>query len=276
LIALFTLTLALSAAPREVTLVFPGFSGLETNVADAVSDRFASELGKGAGVRVVTRRDVEQVLGLERQRQLLGCSETSSSCIAELAAGLGANALITGTVVPVGTKVTVTLRLIDARDGRVVSSESARLRDLDAAQDWLDEQAPRTRAKAIEVFGSTELKQLVASSAPASSVSANWLPWATAGLGAAAAVTGVILFASSKADAEALKGVMQGDTLDVGAVARSGQSKETAGVVLITSGAAVLAGGIIWGVLSSAPPKTSVGVAVLPDGAAVVFSGALP
>lgn len=163
-----------------MTLVFPGFTGLEKNMADAVSDRFASELGKGAGVRVVTRRDVEQVLGLERQRQLLGCSETSSSCIAELAAGLGADALIIGTVVPVGTKVTVTLRLIDSRDGRVVSSESARLADLDAAQDWLDAQAAPTRAKAIEVFGSAELKRQLSPTTSATT----WLPWVTAGLGA--------------------------------------------------------------------------------------------
>jgi TolB-like protein len=270
---LLALGLALSASPHEVTLVFPGFSGLETNLADAVSDRFASELGKGAGVRVVTRRDVEQVLGLERQRQLLGCSESSSSCIAELAAGLGADALITGTVVPVGTKVTVTLRLIDARDGRVVSSESARLRDLDAAQDWFDEQAPATRAKAIEAFGSAELKQQL--NAP--SAKTNWLPWATAGLGGAAAVTGAILFASAKADAETLRNFPQGSPLNPAEVAKSGQAKESAGVALLVAGGAVLAGGIIWGVVSGgAPAKTSVGVAIIPDGAAVVFGGALP
>ena len=275
--ALLTLTLALAtaASPPEVTLVFPGLSGLDAAVADAVSDRFASELGKGAGVRVVTRRDVEQVLGLERQKALLGCSETSSSCIAELAAGLGANALITGTVVPVGTKVTVTLRLLDARDGRVISSESARLRDLDAAQDWLDEQAPRTRAKAIEAFGSPELKQQLSST---SSANLNWLPWATAGLGGAAAVAGIILFANSKADAETLRTLPQNSPVNITETAKSGQSKETAGVVLLTAGSAVLVGGIIWGVASggSAPAKTSVGVAVIPDGAAVVFSGALP
>ena len=239
-------------------------------MADAVSDRFASELGKGKGVRVVTRRDVEQVLGLERQKALLGCSESSSSCIAELAAGMGANALIVGTVVPVGSKVTVTLRLLDARDGRVVSSESARLPDLDAAQDWLDAQAPLTRAKAIEAFGSAELKQ------QAAPPSANWLPWVTTGVGGAAAVTGIILFASSKADAETLRTLPQGSQLNIADTAKSGQTKETAGVILLAAGGAVLVGGIVWGVVSSAPPKTSVSVAVIPNGAAVVFSGAFP
>lgn len=270
---LLTLALAVatSAAPAEVTIVFPGFSGLESNMADAVSDRFASELGKGTGVRVVTRRDVEQVLGLERQKALLGCSESSSSCVAELAAGMGANALIAGTVVPVGSKVTVTLRLLDARDGRVISSESARLSDLDAAQDWLDAQAPLTRKKAIEVFGSAELKQQVAPP------SANWLPWVTTGIGGAAAVTGIILFASSKADAQALKDVTPtSPELNISETAKSGQTKETAGGILIAAGGAVLVGGIIWGIATSAPPKTSVSVTVIPDGAAVVFSGALP
>jgi TolB-like protein len=269
---LLTLALALtiSASPAEVTVVFPGFSGLDAKVADAMSERFASELGKGSGVRVVTRRDVEQVLGLERQKALLGCSESSNSCIAELAAGLGANAMITGTVVPVGSKVTVTLRLIDARDGRVVSSESARLRDLDAAQDWLDAQAPMTRTKVIEFFGSAELKQKTAPP------SVNWLPWVTTGLGAAAAVSGAVLFASSKGDAQALRDVTPSSTLNISETAKSGQTKETAGVILLAAGGAVLVGGVIWGVVSSTRPSASVGLAVIPNGSAIVLTGALP
>lgn len=90
-------------------------------------------------------------------------------------------------------------------------------------------------------------------------------------------MTGAIVFGTSKADAEALRGVMQGDTLDVSATAKRGQGKETAGLVLLTAGSAVLVGGVIWGLVGGgAPAKTSVGVAVIPDGATVVFSGALP
>ena len=41
-----------------------------------------------ADIRVMTSGEVAQVIGLERQKQLLGCSETGASCMAELAGAL--------------------------------------------------------------------------------------------------------------------------------------------------------------------------------------------
>lgn len=268
LISLAAAVMTATPLAREVTVVLPGLSvsGIEDSVGNALLERFASELGRGKGLRVVTSRDVEQVLGLERQRQLMGCPEAATSCFAELAAGLGADALIIGSVVMVGTRVTVTLRVLSAKDGRVLHSESGRLRDLDAVQDWLDEQVPATRAKLLGTF------------APASAQPpGNWLPWATAGLGGAGVVTGVVLFALSKGDAASLRAVEQGSTLDLAAVRAAGQTKETAGVVLMAAGAGVIAGGIVWGLVSGGrAPTTSVSVAVTPGGAALVISGALP
>lgn len=50
------------------------------------------------GLKVMTGRDIGAVLGLERQKQLLGCMDDSTSCSAELAGALGVGALVVGTV----------------------------------------------------------------------------------------------------------------------------------------------------------------------------------
>ena len=65
--------------------------------AQFFSDYFAQELA-ATGLRVTTRAEILAVVGLERQKQLLGCSEDATSCLTELAGALGVEAIVTGSV----------------------------------------------------------------------------------------------------------------------------------------------------------------------------------
>ena len=89
-----------SAAPEPVTLASTGFNAVRIapEVVASFSDTFALRLNETGKVKVMTSGDVAAVLGAERQRQLLGCSDAASSCMAELASALGADAIAIGDI----------------------------------------------------------------------------------------------------------------------------------------------------------------------------------
>src|SRR4051812_9612762 len=47
-------------------------------------------------LRVVTPRELATLLGIERQQALLGCSNDSASCLAELGGAIGAEGVVLG------------------------------------------------------------------------------------------------------------------------------------------------------------------------------------
>jgi hypothetical protein len=115
---LLVASLALSSLP---TLALPGLNGV--NVTPGEQALFESLLGSGLaqeGLTVRTARDVSQVLGLERQRQLLGCSD-DSSCMTEIAGALGVDALVVGDIGQVGSRYTISVRVVSARSGQVLA-----------------------------------------------------------------------------------------------------------------------------------------------------------
>ncbi len=69
---------------------------------------------------VVSTEDVRTLLGVEAQKQLLGCGE--DNCFAEIAGSLGADHIVAGTVGRVGDAFALTLRLLDPSKAGVVRS----------------------------------------------------------------------------------------------------------------------------------------------------------
>ena len=124
----------LTAAPVKVAV--PGFnvSGLDAAQADAWVDRFVTLLSADGAFKLTTSRDIQQVLGIERQRELLGCTDGQASCLAELAGALGVDAILTGTVAHAGTGYTASLRVLKTGDGAQIAAVTGRLRDVDACR----------------------------------------------------------------------------------------------------------------------------------------------
>jgi hypothetical protein len=96
----FALATAALAATYGLKVAAPGLlcEGVSVSACTALNERLAETL-RQHGHQVVTQRDMAVVLGMERQRQLMGCREGSESCLAELAGALGVDGVVQGGVV---------------------------------------------------------------------------------------------------------------------------------------------------------------------------------
>ncbi|HVE82511.1 MAG TPA: hypothetical protein VND93_06675, partial [Myxococcales bacterium] len=100
--------------------------GLEPQTVELFTDALVGELRRNPSVSVMTGADVAAVVGNERERQLLGCTDTT--CLAELGGALGADRIIHGSVGRVGGSLLVNLTSLDPRSGKAVASVSERLK----------------------------------------------------------------------------------------------------------------------------------------------------
>lgn len=250
----FLLLTLLTAAPVKVAALAPNAVGVEQSVADAMLDRFATQLGAEGDLSVVSARDISQVLGMERQKQLLGCNETSSSCTAELAAALGVDVLLSSTFAKIGKSISITLRALNAKNGEVIAQQTHRAGDSDALQDWLDGAKTPLANGILRSLGRMVLE------APAISTSSRSTgPWVLAIAGLAAGVGAVTMSALSANDAATLKSSTTLRLADIDSLERGGVIKRWVGVGLYVAAGACLTTALIL-FISGAPsfePLTS-------------------
>ncbi len=88
-------------------------SGVPGEVANALTEALNQETTRRGYFEVITASDVRTLLGIERQRQLLGCAE--SSCTAELAGALGARFVLGGTLSKLGDAFQLSLQTVDTQ-----------------------------------------------------------------------------------------------------------------------------------------------------------------
>ena len=105
---------------------------LETNNAAAeeaapgVASLIASRLAESPHLKVLTQKDIEAILGVERQRQLLGkgaCAQ--AACLEEVSHLTGARYMITGRLDRFGDKYLLTVSLLDTTKGRSLAKPRA-------------------------------------------------------------------------------------------------------------------------------------------------------
>jgi hypothetical protein len=99
--------------------------GVGKELAALISDTILQETHKLDGPRVIGMNEVQEILGLEAQKQMLGCNE--SSCMAELAGALGAEKVLTGWVGKVGESWLINLTVIDSRTTQVEAQATERV-----------------------------------------------------------------------------------------------------------------------------------------------------
>lgn len=226
------------AAPHKPTVAAGGvsFVNLNDKEGDAYIDFFADRLGRSGRLEVVTRSQIVQLLGLERQRQLMGCPEEGSSCLAELSGALGAEFVLTGSIGKLGSTFTASLKLVNTQTMKAVVSVSERYRSEDGLLDGL--------AEAARVF-------VTAVVGPAAEVSATtpakplglrvWVPLvATVLVGAGAGVSWGV---SKSNQGLLLTGAL--DAQGIHAAALTGAQSQTAAMVLSVAAAVGLAATVI-------------------------------
>lgn len=99
--------------------------GAHPSLVKITTEQLLAEAQRSAAFsRLVSYKETETILGLEKQRQLLTCTE--ESCVAELAGALGVDLLLNGMLARVGQTYVLSLRLLNARAGTLVAAVSER------------------------------------------------------------------------------------------------------------------------------------------------------
>lgn len=99
-------------------------TGVAQGTADLFTDALVGELRR-RGLEVLTDGDIAAVLGVERNRQMLGCSD--ATCLAEIGGALGVDRIVHGSVGRIGGSLVVNLSSVDSKRGIAVASASGRL-----------------------------------------------------------------------------------------------------------------------------------------------------
>lgn len=261
--SLVAVTLLFGQTPAEpLTMVATPFtfSGVEPAVGATWQERFVSRL-RTDGLKVTTAQDVQQLLGLERQRALLGCSN-EGSCLAELAGALGVALVLSGNVAKSESGFVASVRVLRARDGQVLASPSERVTTEAALLDWLD-------ATALAVQ-----RQLVPP--PPMSPVVRWVP-AFVGVGLLAASATCFGFSREKYDS-----LVGGSTplplMEIGPVREEGETLMHIGIGLGVGGAVAVLSSVLWAALAPSDAVKAVQVSVVPtrEGAFLSFSRSWP
>jgi TolB-like protein len=250
--------------PRVAVLPFTSTEGATRALAESITEQVATELAASGRVEAVGSSDMAVLLGIERQKQLLGC-DADSTCVAEMSAALGAPWLLTGSLARAGKTLRLDVKLLRSSDGKAVfrSGES------------LDDESELFRAVSRLVHALLPAMGLSEPSRAGPSFSSVG-PWVVTGLGLAAVGVGIGFFANAR--------TLKASLIDPGQLAAQQFSvaqrnvsmvntSNTVGEVAVIGGGVVALGGLTWFIINRMSPGTS--VAVVPTGAGVALVGAL-
>ena len=251
-----------AAAPGPVRLAAPGLSSpnMKPEQLSFYSEHLAQQL-VSRGLEVVTAKDINSLLSMERQKQLMGCDEPSNSCMAELANALGTDAIVNGEIAKVGNSFQVNLKVIAPGDGKRLAAYSARASSEEAV---LDELNAGAAALAQGVFLALRPGQQTASSSPLRP-----LGWAGIVVGAVALGGGVGALVFSQGQAANLRPAEPILLSDAQSYRDSGKTAQTLGVALVATGAVLAAAGVAVLVLS-VPSQPAVKVELSTTGSSVL------
>ena len=196
------------------------------------------------GFKVISQGDVVAVIGLERQRQLLGCADDAqASCAVEIASGLGVDALITGSLSKTTSGYLVNLRLVRASDASGLAVFSGRPKSEEELLDFLEQAAGTFAAQ----YGQT-----VTAPAPAASSPARVLRWVALGATVVSVGLGATLLGMSRSTASQLTAGTASSRDGLVALRQSGQLQESLGWSLLGAALVLAALTVIAFVVGSA------------------------
>lgn len=252
MLSLLVVTLV-SASPKVASPAW-NVVDVKPELATFYAEQLAQAL-RAEGLTVTTAGDIATLLGAERQRELLGCNDNRSSCMAELASALGCDATLTVNLAKLGSSFRGLARLLSSRDGSVLSAVKIEATSEAALVDRLEAAAKELVAPLLGRPAPT------VRNAPA----AWWVPGAAGvvGLGAGAVLIGLA------ADRHAI--VLGPDAAAAKRAAEEGASFQTAGWVAGSVGLAAVVGSVLW--LTLGTTEVTPSVSVSPSGASVSVGG---
>lgn len=257
------LVLGLAAAPDlKIAQGTFRFVGISTELREFIPEHVGHRLQR-PGIKVVTSSDIQNILGMERQRELMGCSE--GGCMTELIGALGADGLLVGEVARVGVQLQVNLKILSGRSGETIAAFALRVESENRLLGLLDEGA--------DALGN----QLIATRTPLTHRvvgAAFWVPAVVAVVGLASGGVTLVL-AGARQTALLTAQAPPRSLSEANQLVKEGETLQALGLVGVGVGAAAAITAVIaFGLSPNSPISTS--VAVGPDGAAVTLRGTFP
>lgn len=150
------------AEPLKLAVPSLSVVDVDSQRGSFLAEHLAQELSD-EGAQVVSAQDLTVMLGLDRQRQLMGCN--GGKCVTELAGTLGVDALVTGNVARVsGERYQLNLRMLDAASGQRVRTYTKRVVGFEALLDEISRAAKLLVAAGNKKFGRNSSPQTQPSS----------------------------------------------------------------------------------------------------------------
>ncbi len=243
-VALVGVLVCASPAPKELAVTRFRLVQVNEQLGGFIEDRLAQRLS-ARGFQVTTPADLTAVLGVERQRQLLGCTD-DLACVAEISAALGVAYIVSGRLTRLGRRYELDVRVLSQAQARVIAT----------ATEAVDDEAQL--GAAVESAADAVATQLL----PATPV--RWRLWAPTLVGVAAALGGgavVVVaetgYASWTTPGSGASAVLRNE--QIADTFRQLSTQRVIGFSLLGVGAALIATGLLWNALV---PSTPVQVAV--------------
>lgn len=255
------------------SVALPGLPsvGLEPGEGELYAGLLATEL-RERGVRVVSQEDISAVLGMERQKQLLGCD---TSCTSELAAALGVDAVVVGRIGLLGRGYTVSVRLVSAKDGEVLADTTENA-PLAAAMPATLEHAAWSLTRQLAQHAPFAALDAGPEPAPWREPRASLRTWALvpAAVGVASLAAGVGLRFKAVATLGALEQATS--VTEARALRDAGNVEQTAGLTLLAVGGAASLTALAMALLAPAEPTVTATLVPTPGGAVLAVGGTWP
>ncbi|MFL5318756.1 MAG: hypothetical protein ACJ790_03810 [Myxococcaceae bacterium] len=115
------LTLLAATGPKTAVFELEATGRVDPELAKSASLVLPTEVRKHAKGAVISGDEIRSMIGLERQKALLGCGE-DSSCLAEISGALGVDELVSGNLGRVGKTLVLELHRVDTHKARTLSS----------------------------------------------------------------------------------------------------------------------------------------------------------
>lgn len=163
LVALIGVMVCAASGPARMAVMdMQDLSGAEKALGAQLTQVVVSEVASSTDLKVISSNEIGQVLGFERQKQLLGCTE--SGCMAELAGALGADYLLTATVSKLGSRYRIDMRIVDAKKSTIIATAGD---FVDGTVDAAADGTVRLTQKLLDGAGLTRGRTSVAKVSPA-------------------------------------------------------------------------------------------------------------
>lgn len=144
---------ARAAEPVRVAVLAPVSPGNDARRLASLGDIVAVEMARDDAVQVISAADIANMVGFERQKQLLGCDETQSACLAEIGGALGVEYIVSTQVGRIGSTTVLSLSLISAGRARPLHRFAVELDSEDRLVAEARRGAAELRVKLLRVVG---------------------------------------------------------------------------------------------------------------------------